>query len=63
VRADLAESFSFVFIPLVWWGFFELVDRPRLNALIGAGLAYAGLVLTATRGCCSSRRRWASSWR
>jgi hypothetical protein len=38
VRADLAESLSFVFIPLV--------DRPRLNALIGTGLAYAGLVLT-----------------
>jgi hypothetical protein len=46
VRADLAESFSFVFIPLVLWGFFELVDRPRINALLGAGLAYAGLVLT-----------------
>jgi hypothetical protein len=46
VRADLAESFSFVFIPLVLWGFFELMDRPRLNALIGAGLAYAALVLT-----------------
>ena len=46
VRADLAESLSFVFIPLVLWGFFELVDRPRLNALIGTGLAYAGLVLT-----------------
>jgi hypothetical protein len=50
VRADLAESFSFVFIPLVWWGFFELVDRPRLNALIGSGLAYAGLVLTSNAG-------------
>jgi hypothetical protein len=50
VRADLAESFSFVFIPLVWWGFFELVDRPRLNALIGTGLAYAGLVLTSNAG-------------
>jgi len=51
VRADLSESLSFVFIPLVFWGFFELVDRPRLSALagpglIGTGLAYAGLVLT-----------------
>jgi hypothetical protein len=46
VRADLAESFSFVFIPLVVWGFFELLDRPRLNVLIGTALAYAGLVLT-----------------
>ena len=50
VRADLAEACSFVFIPLVWWGFFELVDRPRLNALIGTGLAYAGLVLTSNAG-------------
>jgi hypothetical protein len=46
VRADLAESFSFIFIPLVVWGFFELLDRPRLSALIGTALAYAGLVLT-----------------
>jgi hypothetical protein len=46
VRADLAESLSFVFIPLVLWGFFELMDQPRLNALIGTGLAYAGLMLT-----------------
>jgi len=46
VRAALAESFGFIFIPLVFWGFFELVDRPRLNALIGTGLAYAGLMLT-----------------
>jgi hypothetical protein len=46
VRADLAESFSFVFIPLVLWGFYELMNNPRLNALIGAGIAYAGLVLT-----------------
>jgi hypothetical protein len=46
VRAALAESASFVFIPLVFWGFLELVDRPRLKALIGTALAYAGLVLT-----------------
>ncbi len=46
VRADLAESFSFVFIPLVLWGFYELMDSPRLNALVGTGIAYAGLVLT-----------------
>jgi hypothetical protein len=46
VRADLAESFSFIFIPLVLWGFFELLDRPRLSALVGTALAYAGLVLT-----------------
>jgi hypothetical protein len=46
VRAALAESFAFVFVPLVFWGFYELVDRPRLRCLAGAGAAYAGLVLT-----------------
>jgi hypothetical protein len=46
VRAALSESFGFIFIPLVFWGFFELVDRPRLSAFIGTGLAYAGLMLT-----------------
>ncbi len=46
VRAALAESFSFIFIPLVFWGVFELIDRPRLSALVGTALAYAGLVLT-----------------
>jgi hypothetical protein len=46
VRAAVAESFSFVFIPLVFWGFFELIDRPRLKTLIAATLAYVALVLT-----------------
>ncbi len=46
VRAALAESFSFVFIPLVFWAFFELVDRPRFWALVGAALAFAGLILS-----------------
>ncbi|MCS7259939.1 MAG: glycosyltransferase family 39 protein [Anaerolineae bacterium] len=46
VRAALAESFAFVFIPLVFWGFFELVAQPRLRALLGTAFAYTGLVLT-----------------
>ncbi len=46
VRAALAESFAFVFIPLVFWGFFELVEQPRLRALVGTAFAYTGLVLT-----------------
>lgn len=46
VRAAVAESFSFVFIPLVFWGFFELIDRPRFRTLIATALAYTGLVLT-----------------
>lgn len=46
VRAALAESFAFVFVPLVLWGFYELTVRPRLAAVIGAGAAYAALILT-----------------
>ncbi len=45
VRTALAEAFSFVFIPLVLLGLLELIERPRLNVLIGTALAYAGLVL------------------
>jgi len=46
VRAALSEAVSFVFIPLVLWGFFELIVRPRLNVVVGTALAYAGLVLS-----------------
>jgi hypothetical protein len=46
VRAALAESFAFVFIPLVFWGFFELVARPRVRTLVVTAFAYTGLVLT-----------------
>jgi hypothetical protein len=46
VRAALAESVGFVFVPLTLWGFFEAVTRPRLPALLGAALAYAGLMFT-----------------
>ncbi|MGQ9500482.1 MAG: 6-pyruvoyl-tetrahydropterin synthase-related protein [Anaerolineae bacterium] len=46
VRAALAESFAFVFIPLVFWGFFELVEQPRIRAIVGAACAYTGLVLS-----------------
>jgi len=46
VRAALAESLSLVFLPLVLWGFYEAVDRPRLGAILWAGGAFAGLMLT-----------------
>ena len=46
VRAALAESVGFVFVPLVLWGFYEAVIRPRWLALLGAALAYAGLMFT-----------------
>ncbi len=46
VRAALAESVTFVFVPLVLWGCYETVQNPRLTNVIGLGLAYAGLMLT-----------------
>jgi len=46
VRAALAESLGFVLVPLVLWGFYEVTTRPCLAALLGAALAYAGLMLT-----------------
>ncbi len=46
VRAAMAESVALVFVPLALWGFRECVVRPRWSALIGAALAYAGLMWT-----------------
>ncbi|MCB9101970.1 MAG: hypothetical protein H6632_20715 [Anaerolineales bacterium] len=46
VRAALAESVGFVFVPLVLWGFYEVMARPRLTAVLWASLAYAGLMFT-----------------
>lgn len=46
VRAALAESVGFVFVPLALWGYYELVTRPRLTALLWTGLAYAGVMFT-----------------
>ncbi len=46
VRAALSETVGWVFVPLVLWGFYETVKRPRLIAILGVGLAYAGLMFT-----------------
>ena len=46
VRANLAESMAFVWLPLCLWSFRACVRRPSLWAVIGAALAYAGLILT-----------------
>ena len=46
VRAALSETFGLIFVPLVLWGLYETVCFPRLNAVIGAGLAFAALVLS-----------------
>jgi len=45
VRGALAESVALIFFPLVLWCFYETVEKPRLTALLGAGLSYAGLAL------------------
>jgi hypothetical protein len=46
VRAALAEAVSLAFIPLVFWGVYESVERPRWNALAGTAFAYALLMVT-----------------
>lgn len=46
VRAALAESVGFVFVPLTLWGFYEVATRPRLPAILWGGVAYAGLMFT-----------------
>jgi len=46
VRAALAEAVSLAFIPLVFWGVYESVERPRWNAVAGTAFAYALLMVT-----------------
>ncbi len=46
VRGAFAESVALVFFPLILWCFYETVERPRLTALLGAGLSYAGLIFS-----------------
>ncbi len=45
-RAAMAESFAFVWMPLVLWGIRACVKRPSPRAITGLALAYAGLMLT-----------------
>ncbi|MFQ5575776.1 MAG: glycosyltransferase family 39 protein, partial [Anaerolineae bacterium] len=46
VRAALAESVGYVFIPLVLWAFFEAAAHPTVRRVLWGGAAYAGLMLT-----------------
>ena len=46
VRAAFADAFCFVWLPLVLWAFYELVQRPTAGRVIWGGIALAGLVLT-----------------
>jgi hypothetical protein len=46
VRAALAESVAYAFVPLVLWGAWATLHRPRLANVVGLALAYAALMFT-----------------
>ena len=46
LRGALADSFCFVFFPLVLLGFHDLIENPRPRALALAGAALAGLMFS-----------------
>jgi len=46
VRAALSESFGLIFVPLLLWGVYETIRAPRLNAVIGAGFAFAATMMS-----------------
>jgi hypothetical protein len=46
VRAALAESVAYVFVPLVLWGVWAALHRPRLINIVGLAFAYAALMFT-----------------
>jgi hypothetical protein len=46
VRANLAESMAFVWLPLALWGARETVVRPGYRAILLLAVSFAGLMLT-----------------
>jgi hypothetical protein len=46
VRAALAESTAYLFVPLVLWGVWATLHRPRLANVLGLAFAYAALLYT-----------------
>jgi hypothetical protein len=46
VRAALAESVAYVFVPLVLWAVWATLHRPRLANVLGLTFAYAALMFT-----------------
>jgi hypothetical protein len=46
VRANLAESMAFVWLPLCLWAVRSAIVRPSWLTIAGVALAYAGLMLT-----------------
>ncbi len=46
VRANLAESMAFVWLPLCLWTARQSVVRPSIKWIVGLALSYAGLMVT-----------------
>jgi hypothetical protein len=46
VRAGLAESSAYLFVPLVLWGVWATLHRPRVANVLGLACAYAALLYT-----------------
>ena len=46
VRSSFAEHVAYVFLPLVFWSFHDLVEAPTVGRVALAALAYAALILT-----------------
>lgn len=46
VRAALAESLAMVWLPLLLWGFYATVTRPRVPTVVGTAAAYTALLLS-----------------
>lgn len=46
VRAALAESVAMVWLPLLFWGLYACVVRPRLRTIVATAAAYTALLLS-----------------
>ena len=46
VRAALSESVAYIFVPLVLWGTWATLHRPRWTNIVGLALAYAALMVS-----------------
>lgn len=46
VRAALSESVAYLFVPLVLWGTWATIHRPRWANVVGLALAYAALMVS-----------------
>jgi len=46
VRAALAETVAYVFVPLILWAVWAALRRPRLSTVLALAVAYAALIFT-----------------